>query len=89
MLPKHHTKVLIQWSDLRQLQIQVAVNILFYELTNPIREDPYVGFPIHKFLWSSNITYYNILKFGDDPTVGSSIHILIKYDIVMNLGSND
>ena len=57
------------------MQIQVAVNVLFYKLTNPIREDPYVGFPIRKFLWSSNITYYNVLKFGDDPTVGSSIHI--------------
>ena len=32
---------MIQWSDLRQLQIQVEVDTLFYELTIPIREDPY------------------------------------------------
>ena len=67
----------------------MAVNVLFYELTNPIRKDLYVGFPIHKFQWSSNITYYNVLKFSDDPTVGLSITILIKWRTLMELGLND
>ena len=77
MLLEQHTKISLQsngWIS-ANCQNQVAVNILFYELTNSILEDPYVEFPIRKFLHSSNITYYNILKFGDDPTVGSSIHI--------------
>ena len=57
-------------------QNQVAVNILFYSLTIPIREDPYDGFPIHKFLHSSNIMNNDLFKFGDDPTVGLSVHTL-------------
>ena len=69
---------MIQQLDHLQLPIQVVVSVLFYELTNPIWEDTYVRFPIHKFLISSNITYYNVLKFGDNPTVESSIHLRIK-----------
>ena len=44
---------------------------------------------IRKFLHSSNITYYKVLKFGDDPTVGLSIHINTYERIIENLGSND
>ena len=77
MLLEQHTKILLRSNGRisANCQNQVAVHILFYELTNLIREDPYIRFPIHKFQHSSNITYYHVPKFGDDPTVGSSIHI--------------
>ena len=32
---------MIQRSNLRQSQIPLAANVLFYEITNPIWEDPY------------------------------------------------
>ena len=33
--------------------------------------------------------YYNVLKFGVDLTVGSLIHIMIKWHTLMKLGPNN
>ena len=33
--------------------------------------------------------YYEVLRFGDDPTVGSSIHIRAKWRSLSKLCSND
>ena len=89
MLLEQHTKISLRSNGriFANYQNQVAVHILFYELTNSIQEDPYIGFLIRKFLHYSNITYYHVPKFGDDPTVGSSIHTSTYSGIVMNLGS--